>query len=261
MSAAARTGGRVARLLGLPVVLVALAWVATDAWGGFFVPPLREVLAVAPTAWSPEVWAQHVWPSLARLAAGFGLAAVAALVAGTVIGASPRLEAVLEPALTFLRALPAPALVPIFLVAFGVGPGTKIATIAVGATWPMLLTTIDGVRAVPAVQTETARVLHLSRWRRYRLLARAASPQYVSGARQSLAIAVVLMVVGEMLMSTDGLGHMVVRFQRTFALPEMWSGVLLVGVLGAALSGLLTLAGRRVLRWHTAMNAPEGASR
>ena len=88
------------------------------------------------------------------------------------------------------------------------------------------------------------------RRRLWHLILRSASPQIVTGARQALSIGIILMVISELYAANSGLGFTIVDFQRSFAIPEMWSGVLLLGLLGVLLSLLFRLAERRILAWY-----------
>jgi len=78
----------------------------------------------------------------------------------------------------------------------------------------------------------------------------AASPQIFAGMRTSLSLALILMVVSEMVASTNGIGYFVLQSQRTFDIPQMWAGILLVGVLGYLLNAVFTLVEHHLLRWH-----------
>lgn len=236
---------------GLPVALLVLWFVASDGSENFFYPPLREILTTFPDTWFEGRITADVVPSLMRLAVGFTLALVLGVGLGVAIGSSRRLRQTLEPALEFFRALPPPVLVPVLILVLGTGDTTQVAVIAVGAVWPVLLNTVEGVRAVDEVLTDTARCYGLSRATRLRhLVLRGASPQIVAGARQALSIAIILMVISELVASVNGLGFSVVQFQRTFAIPEMWTGILLLGLLGFALSLVFRLVERRVLWWY-----------
>ncbi|WP_116950366.1 ABC transporter permease [Jiangella endophytica] len=247
--------------LGLPVVLLALWWVAGDGSANIFLPSLREILDAFGRVWFSDVFVHDVVPSLWRLAAGYGAALLAGVAAGYVIGRWAVVRALASPALAYFRVLPAPVIIPVLLVAVGIGDTTKLIVIAFGALWPILLNTADGVRGVDEVTLETAAAYRLTGWARHRLVLRAASPQIFAGARQALGVAIILMVVSEMLMSTDGLGFTVIQFQRTFAFPEMWSGVLLLGVLGFVLAKLFELVERYALRWHRGLTGrQEGSS-
>ena len=78
----------------------------------------------------------------------------------------------------------------------------------------------------------------------------AALPQIFAGMRTSLSIAIIVMVVSEMVASTDGVGFFILESQSSFAITEMWSGILLLGILGYVLNLAFTRVERRVLRWH-----------
>jgi ABC-type nitrate/sulfonate/bicarbonate transport system permease component len=156
-----------------------------------------------------------------------------------------------EPVLEFLRAVPPPVLVPVIMLFAGIGDTMKIVVITSGCVWPVLLNTVEGVRAVDSVMVETARSYHIGGVGRLRhLVLPAASPQIVAGLRQALSIGIILMVISEMFAASNGLGFAIVQFQRSFAIPEMWSGVLLLGLLGFALSLLFRLAESRFLAWY-----------
>jgi ABC-type nitrate/sulfonate/bicarbonate transport system permease component len=167
----------------------------------------------------------------------------------------------LEPVLEFLRAIPPPVLVPILILVAGFGDTTKVLVITIGAVWPVLLNTVEGVRGVDEVLVDTCRSYRIGGWLRLRtFILRAASPQIVVGARQALSISVIMMVIGELLGTTDGLGYTVIQFQRGFQIPEMWSGVFVLGLLGVLLALLFQLVERRVLSWYHGVRAAERGS-
>jgi ABC-type nitrate/sulfonate/bicarbonate transport system permease component len=83
----------------------------------------------------------------------------------------------------------------------------------------------------------------------------AASPQIFAGMRTSLSLALILMVISEMVASTNGIGYFVLQSQRSFAITEMWSGILLLGILGYVLNAVFLLIERRVLSWHRGARA------
>jgi sulfonate transport system permease protein len=169
---------------------------------------------------------------------------------------TPAVRRALEPVLDFFRSLPKPALLPIAIVALGVGDSMKIFIIAFGALWPILLNTIDGVRGVDSMQLEMARVYGLTRRQRiFKVILPAASPQIFVGARVALAIAMILMVISEMVASTNGLGYFVLLSQQTFAIPEMWAGIILLGIIGYLTNFLFVLTERRLLAWHAGWRA------
>jgi ABC-type nitrate/sulfonate/bicarbonate transport system permease component len=243
---------------GLPLGLLGLWWVASADSQSFYLPPLRQILATFPDVWLGPRLVDDVLPSLARLLAGFAVATVLGVGVGVAVGASPRLRAALEPVLEFLRAIPPPVLVPIFILVAGIGTTMKVLVIVSGCVWPILLNTVEGVRARDEVLEDTCRAYGIGGSARLRhLVLRAASPQIVTGMRQALSIGIILMVISEMFAASSGLGFTIVQFQRGFAIPEMWSGILLLGLLGVALSLVFRVFERRVLSWYHGLRRAE----
>ena len=153
--------------------------------------------------------------------------------------------------LEFFRAIPPPVLVPVFMLFMGIGPEMRIAVITIGCLWPVLLNTVEGVRGLDPVLKDTTRAYRIHGWRRlFKFVLPGASPQIITGARQSLSIGIILMVISEMFAGKDGLGFMIVQFQRSFAIPQMWGGVILLGLLGVVLSLIFRVITDAVLKWY-----------
>jgi ABC-type nitrate/sulfonate/bicarbonate transport system permease component len=249
---------RVALASGLPVVLFSAWFVLTEGSQNFYVPSLRTILTAFADTWTPDRLRADVLPSLLRLAAGYALAVVVGVALGLVIGTSPRIRATCEPVLELFRAIPPPVLVPVIMLFAGIGDGMKVIVIVSGCVWPILLNTVEGVRAVDGVLSDTARSYRITGPARLRhLVLRGASPQIVTGMRQALSLAIILMVISEMFAASNGIGFSIVQFQRGFAIPEMWSGVILLGLLGFALSVLFGLAERRILAWYSGLRGAQ----
>jgi len=257
VSAGATRVRRVIVVVALPALLFALWWLLSDDSKSFYLPPLRKIVSVFGSTWAPR-WTSDVLPSVVRLLLGYAGAVIAGIGLGVPLGASPRLRAVLEPALELFRAVPPPALVPVFMLLFGIGTPMKLLVIVSGAVWPVLLNTIEGVRAIDDVLADTCWCYGITGVRRLRVLViRAASPQIVTGMRQALSIAIILMVISEMFASSSGLGFAIVDFQRGFSIPEMWSGIILLGVLGFLLSLAFRVFEARALRWYHGLRLPQ----
>jgi ABC-type nitrate/sulfonate/bicarbonate transport system permease component len=244
-------GWTLLRVLGLPVLLIVAWWAFSVTSETFYVPtPARIAQAFAETWFSQRLF-DDALPSVARLLAGFVLATILGVGLGVPIGLSVRLRAAAEPVLEFFRAIPPPVLVPLIMLLAGIDNGMKILVIVSGCVWPILLNTVEGVRAIDQVLSDTCRMYRVRGWSRLRhLVLRGASPQIMAGLRQALSVGIILMVSSEMCASSSGLGFTIVLFQRGFAIPEMWSGILLLGLLGFGLSLLFRWLERRVLSWH-----------
>ncbi|GGH44866.1 ABC transporter permease [Microbacterium album] len=251
----------VAFALGLPLLLIAVWWLATLGSTSPFVPkPVPLVTTFLDTWFGGRLFAD-VLPSLGRFAAGTALAIVLGITLGLLVGLSRGLQAFTEPTFEFFRAVPPPVLIPVLGLLIGVGDEMKIVVIVVGAIWPVLLNTIAGVRAADSVQTETSRSYGISGLNRIRYqVLPSAAPQILAGVRQSLPIGIILMVISEMFFSSSGLGFTIIQFQRQFAVPQMWSGILLLGLIGFAVSMLFKVVERRLLRWYYGLKDLENAS-
>jgi ABC-type nitrate/sulfonate/bicarbonate transport system permease component len=184
---------------------------------------------------------------------------VLGIVAGLVLGRSERLYDYLSPSISFLRSIPPPALIPVFLVLFPIGTPMQVATIILGVVWPVLLNTIDGARTLDTTVVETARSMRLPSVVFLAFVVfPAALPKIFAGLRVSLSLALILMVISELVGSTDGIGFRLVSAQRDFALQEMWAGIVLLGLLGYVLNTLLVFVRNRVIGWHSGSKNPAG---
>lgn len=246
---------RRAVLLALEIAVPVLLLVAYAAWAAgresFYFPPLGAIAERFVELWLSERVTDDLLPSLRRLAIGYALCVVLGVGVGLVLGAFRLVRQGVQPFAEFLRALPAIALIPFGILVFGTGDTMKVFIIVVGAVWPILLNTADGVRGVDRGMLEMARAYSVGRWGRIReIVIPATLPRVVAGMRTSLSIAIILMVVSEMVASSDGVGYFVLESQRRFAISDMWAGIILLGIIGYVANFLFVQAERRVLRWH-----------
>jgi ABC-type nitrate/sulfonate/bicarbonate transport system permease component len=252
MTAVRRTLASAGFTLGLPLLLL-LGWaVATRSTTTIYFPtPARVGEAFVATWLDPEILGRDVLPSLGRFAIGVALSIVIGIAAGTVIGSTPWLRALLEPMLEFFRAIPPVVLVPVLMLVLGLGDTMRLAVIVSGSVWPVLLNTVEGVRARDPVLVDTSRSyrVHGALALRYFVLP-AASPQIMAGIRLCLSIGLILMVISEMFAASSGLGYQIVFFQRQYMIAEMWSGIVLLGLVGVVVAAVFHVVERRVLHWY-----------
>jgi ABC-type nitrate/sulfonate/bicarbonate transport system permease component len=252
--------GSVAARWGLGVALVVLWQLLAMRAGSIFFPPPTEIAQRAFELWLSgppgrlflgDGVFQDILPSLFRLLAGWSLALACGITLGTLIGRSRWISELLDPSLQFLRAIPGPALVPVFILLLGTESTMRIVLIAFGSVWPVLLNTIEGTRTVDPVQLDTASAFKLPRrallWR---IVLPAAMPKMFAGIRISLALAVILMVVSELVASTNGIGYRIQNAQIMFLLTDMWCGIVLLAFIGYVLNRLFLKIEDRALDWH-----------
>ena len=237
--------------LGLPALLFAAWWISSAGSVSIFFPPLSKILRVFAEVWfSPRI-SHDVVPSMLRFFVGYLSAVALGLLLGIPIGASRRIRQVLEPVLEFLRAIPPPVLVPIFMLFVGIGDAMKMLVIVSGCVWTVLLNTVAGVRALDNVLEEVICCYRIGMLGRlWHFVLPGASPQIFAGMRQALSIGIILMVISEMFAASNGLGFSLVQFQRGFAIPEMWTGIILLGLIGILLAVIFRFVENRMLAWY-----------
>lgn len=193
-----------------------------------------------------------LFATVERMFWGWLVASLAGVALGAAIGTSPRLRAYLSPMLEFLRPLPASATIPVAIALLGLSDGMVLAVIAFGALWPVLLATIHGFSAVEPRLYEVGRALGLSRVAVIGKIALpSASPDILAGMRLGLTVALILSVVCEMIAGRDGLGNWILLAARSFRAPDLYAGVILLGLLGYATSVAIGLLEARLLVWRS----------
>lgn len=244
--------------IAVPVLLLALWWVASAASTNAFFPPLQTILQRLWQLAQTPAFLLDVASSVGNLALSFLLACVIGMLLGLVLGLIRPLSWFVEPTVHFFRAIPPVALVPIFVSLIGFGTETRILSITLAAVFPILISTIDGVRAGEPTLDMVSRVYRLTGPERlFAVMLPAAGPRILSGMQVSLITAFVVMIASEMLGSSTGLGAATLLAQQSFAIPDMWAGILVLGIIGYAATALFTLFRRRVLRWYIASQQQE----
>jgi ABC-type nitrate/sulfonate/bicarbonate transport system permease component len=220
-------------------------------------PRLSTILVEFRQMWLFSQFNEHVVPSLERIAFGFGIAVVIGVALGIPIGLSRWARLWAMPHIEYWRAMPPPALLPISIIlVHSIGDRQKIAFIGFFCVFPVLLNTIDGVRSIDPTLLDTARSYGVTGFQRIRrLVLPAALPQIMAGMRNSLALAVIMMVLSEYFSSTSGVGYVLLISKNTFQLGPMWAAIVLIGLLGYLLNLVFLLVERRVLAWHRGWRA------
>jgi len=235
----------------LPIGLVTLWWFGTAGAISPFFPPLEIIMQRFVHVWLGEGFVSDIVPSMANLVIGFGVGVLLGLVGGIVLALVPLIEIVVDPVLQFLRAMPGIAMLPLLIMILGTSDFSKILLIAYGAFWPVLLNTVDGVKAIAPELRQSATSYRVTRANvLFRVILPGAFPQASIGIRLSLSIALLLMVGSEYYGALHGIGHFVLEAKQVFHIADMWSGVVLLGIIGYLLSVAYTLLERRLLRWR-----------
>ncbi|MGC3995007.1 MAG: ABC transporter permease subunit [Propionicimonas sp.] len=252
-----------ARVL-VPLVVPALALagyqaVATSGRNPYF-PPLGTIAAAANELWFGEGLTRDVLPSLANLAVGYVSGLTLGLVVGLVLGRVPVARAIIQPLVSFGLTLPTVALLPVFLIVFGVGAQMQQAVIALSVFFVAVINTADGVRSTDPVLLDLVRVYRIPRLRRtFQVIVPAASTHILAAARVGLSSALLVMVVGEMVGASHGIGAVTLLAQQEFAYARMWAGIVLLAGLGVLFNlGFMAVERRLTARLGLPLASPGG---
>ena len=234
-----------ALLLALWSLATWLEWMPEQ----ILVSPLQVLRAAQELAQSGELW-DHLGVSLYRLAAGFGLGSIAGLVFGVLLGLSQSLRSYLEPSFHVLRQLPTVALIPLFILVFGIGETFKIFIVLKATFFVVGLAVHDAVRGLSLRYTEVAKIYCFTRWQVVRsIVLPSIAPAVLTGVRIALSRAWMVLVGAELLAAESGLGQMMELGRQMFRLDIVMVGVLLTGVIGFSLDRGFRLLERRLMRW------------
>lgn len=237
------------------VTVLAVVWEVFPRLGlvdATFLPPLSEVLS----AWWQLVLSgeliEHAQASLSRSLAGFGLAIVAAIPLGLLIGWYKPAATLLNPLLEVFRNTAALALLPVFVLVLGLGETSKIAIIFYACSWPILLNTVSGVRTVDPLLIKSARSLGLGPLRLFqKVVLPAAVPTIFTGIRLAGAYSILILIAAEMVGAKAGLGYLINYAQYNFAVPDMYAGIITISAIGLVVNQLLIIAERHFSTWRT----------
>jgi ABC-type nitrate/sulfonate/bicarbonate transport system permease component len=190
-------------------------------------------------------------PSMRRILLGLAFAIAIGTPLGLLMGVNRLAYRILEPVTELIRPIPSAAYIPVAILFLGLGDEMKLFVITLAAIFPILLNTYGGVKAVDPVLIDTGRTLGTPRWSILcKIVFPASLPHILTGIRISLSIALIVAVVSEMISGNNGLGYFIIDKQRTFHVPEVFAGILTLGLLGYALNLIFLRIERYLLRWR-----------
>jgi len=204
---------------------------------------------------SSESFWEAVGITTTRTLSAFGIALVLGTFLGLVAGRIRLIDAVLSIPVEFFRNLPAVAIMPILMLFFGIGAAMKIALGIFGAVFPVFVAARLGIQNIGEEIHLAARFYGWSGWRLiFLVLLPAALPEIASASQTALAISLILAIMGEMLIGSDGLGSQIVDAERTFNNLDLYALVLALGILGSILSVAFRWAMSRIIYWKSSIN-------
>ena len=253
-----RAGGFAPRSVPLAAVgtllgLVAL-WQAGVSAGViptlFLPPPVSIVRALAGLIASGELWL-HLGASLRRLAIGWVLGTVCGVALGFAVGLFTLARSPGMAVVSALFPIPKIALVPLFIIWFGIGEGSKVATLAFGVFFPTVINTAAGVDGVPRNLVRMGQAFGLSRLAILRkIVLPGALPTILSGCRVTTSIAIILLVAAEMIGAERGIGAFVLQAGNLYDTDNLLAGIVVLSLLGLTVAWVLGRLERWLLGWR-----------
>jgi ABC-type nitrate/sulfonate/bicarbonate transport system permease component len=236
-----------------PLLAVGMLWEIASRLGvvnSLFLPPVSRILGALVDGVVAGTLPRALIVTCGRFVLGYLAAAFFGVTIGFLMGRYRALYALLGPLVEVMRPIPSAALIPIAILFLGIADSMKIAVIAIGSLWPILLNALEGVREIDPLLIDTGRTLRLSPVQLdAKLVLPAALPFVFAGLRISLGVALILAITVEMISGESGLGFLVIDCERSFRYPLMYAGVLTLGVLGFCVNYGFVGIQKRVLFW------------
>lgn len=200
------------------------------------------------------------WKDLRVSGTEFGLGFLFSLGVGLPMGVAmgwwKRFDALVEPVFNFLYASPRIALVPLFVIWFGIGTASKVAVVFLSSVFAIVLNTSVGVRVTDAALLTVSQAFRASKWQQLKTVVfPSALPSVVAGVRLGIGQGLIGMVVGELVASTAGLGYTMESAGNDFQTNLVFVALFLVAIVGVALSAALRMVERRLERWRPVRSA------
>lgn len=239
-------------LLVLWEMVLRLKWVDTQ-----FLPAPTTILAEGAKLVSSGELFVHIAASLQRTMEGLVVAMLVGIPLGFVLaGWFPRLTRFLDPLLSLLGQINAFSLFPLFVLFFGIGELAKFSIIFWSCLWPVLFTTIAGVRGVDPLYVKLARSMgsgHLTLFAK--VLLPGALPSIFTGIRLGATVAFLMLIAAEMIGANNGLGWLIHNANINFIIPRLYLGAVVIATLGTGINALIYWLEARVVTWKSSPDA------
>lgn len=237
----------------VPLAIVALWWGSVElrVFEAYQLPPPPVVLDAAVGMWRRGLLQQDVLTTVIRVAEGFAIGSLVAVVLGTVTGSWRRAEEALEPTLQALRTVPTLAWAPLLLLWLGIDEPPKVALVAIGAFFPTYVNLVAGIKGVDRKLIEVARVYDLTDAQIARRVVLPASlPSLLTGLRLGATQAWLFVVVAEFFGAASGLGFRLTDSQQSTRVDLMFVAIVVLAILGKLTDSLIRAAEARLLGWQ-----------
>ncbi|KUO77722.1 MAG: taurine ABC transporter permease [Clostridia bacterium BRH_c25] len=193
----------------------------------------------------------HIWASLQRVLIAFGIAIITGISLGLAMGWNKYVHAFLGPIFEILRPIPPIAWIPLVILWFGVGEFPKILLVFIGSFIPIVLNTFTGVKMVEPIYLNVGKVMKASTLLKLMHIVLPASvPAIFAGLKAALSSGWMVVVAAEMIASRSGVGFLITRGSESYDIALILCGMIIIGIVGAVLSVILTYVERWLCPWR-----------
>ena len=235
------------------VVLILLVWEIAARWfiDPLFISPPSRVLASLGAVWNTTGVPAALRLTFFELAVAFAIAVVIGLTIGLAVGLQPFARRSMTPIILLLYGLPQITVLPIFILAFGIGAPSKIAFGVTHGMFPIMVTIIAGVQNMKPVLMTSARSMGASRWHilRYVIFPHMI-PSFFAGMRLGMTGVLLGVLLAELYVSTAGIGHFTTMFTENFDPTKLFGLIAMLAAMAIALNEIVRRAELRFSRWR-----------
>jgi NitT/TauT family transport system permease protein len=254
MTMSARTRDRLLSVIS-PLALL-IVWELCARFGFIdtrFFPAPSSVLATLIDMLRTGELVTHTVVSMERLAYGTLLGGLPALILGIAMGLNRPIRALFDPLIAATYPVPKSAILPLALLIFGLGEGSKIFMVAIGVFFPVAINTTTGVLEINKIYLDVGANFKASRWNMFWTIALpGALPVIMTGFKLGIGIGLVLIAVAEMVGAKSGLGYLIWSAWSTFAVEQMYVGLFVIAIIGFLITLGLNELERIVIPWKSA---------
>jgi ABC-type nitrate/sulfonate/bicarbonate transport system permease component len=216
----------------------------------FFPAPSNIIRHLVELAASGSLW-RHVGASLYRLVVGFFVGCAPAIVIGLAIGLYRPVRAAFDPLISATYPIPKSSLLPLILLIFGLGESSKIAMVAIGVFYPVVINTAAGVRQIAPIFLDVGRNFGASRFNMFRTVALpGALPLIMTGIKLGAGMGLVLIAIAEMVGAKQGLGYMIWNAWELFDVQTMYVGLFVIAIIGFVMNAGFDALERAIVPWR-----------
>jgi sulfonate transport system permease protein len=245
-------GKHLLQYVGLPLLVLGL-WQGLFSLGyikALLLPPPSHVVGAFRDLLQSGAMGRHVGISVLRVLEGFSIAAILGVSFGIAIGLSRTLDRLTDLLIQLIKPIPPIAWIPLAILWFGIGEQSKVYIIFLGAFFPVVINTIDGIRQTDHRLVEVARMLEVPRGRLIRqVIIPGALPAIMSGIRVGLMVAWMCVVAAELIAASSGIGYLIMDARQLSQSDVVLVGMITIGVIGKFMDSIVRQLEKRLLRW------------